>query len=398
MRLDNPKVYYCSSIGLDYFFFLGRTLGNAGFKATPIYLVSEKVYRKRARYRIYHPMKIWLRIQMYLIYPLFLWMNALFSIRPRTYIVTSNTFFAPLIPKLTFTNHKVVHLLYDLFPDAIQVAGMSSDQSMTSRIGGKIQTRIQRDCDATVYLGQYLKKHAESRWGVPRKSVVIDISTDISGFSSEQPISPPDRVVVHYGGQLGYLHDSLSIIEIIKSVKSGDLKDKIDFNFYVSGAQALFIEEELKGIDVKIIPAVSSDVWRNDIRSFHIGLVTLTPGGATVCLPSKTYGMMAGGLAILGICPEWSDLAGLVRKCHGGWIINNSPFIEMNLRAEDYLEKVNQLRPVDEIVKDANQIFSKILRNRTELLDKKMQAFNGVRDDYDIDSLANKWRELINSL
>ena len=80
----------------------------------------------------------------------------------------------------------------------------------------------------------------------------------------------------------------------------------------------------MSGTDVKIRTAIDSEIWRKDIRNFHVGLVSLSPGGASVCLPSKTYSMMAGGLSIIGICPEWSDLANLIKEMDAGWVVNNS--------------------------------------------------------------------------
>jgi len=401
--MDNKKlkVYTASSVGIDYFFFLNKTIGQAGYVVEPLFFISEVKYRKFAK--AVGIKKIWLRLQMYFCYPLYLLYKGLTSQRGSIFVITSNTFYAPYLMKLVvqFKNGKVIHLLYDLFPDAIEIAGSIGIDSFKSKIIGSITKLNQRKCDATVYLGEFLKVHAENRWGEAVKSSIIDISTDLSlypeNYNSTQ--SYPKKLIIHYGGQLGNLHDVTSIIKSITYIYDSDISDKVEFNFYVSGAQAKFLERSLKDYPVKIISAIPSSQWREDIRNFHIGLVSLSPGGASVCLPSKTYAMMAAGMAIIAICPEWSDLASLIKKLDSGWIINNSLYRnrrEINRGA--YLSNLKEKRVTIEIAIDFYDQIKFILNNMDILSDKRNNAFYGVRNNYNINALSEKWKDLIQNV
>ena len=42
-----------------------------------------------------------------------------------------------------------------------------------------------KKCSGTVFLGDYLRSHAESRWGKCKQSEVIDISTDLTLFNEK---------------------------------------------------------------------------------------------------------------------------------------------------------------------------------------------------------------------
>lgn len=395
-------IYICSNVGIDYFFFLGRTISASGYTVKPIYLVSELSYRKLAKTN--GVKKIWLRIKMYLLYPMLLVYKVLVAKRGSVFVVTSNNFFAPYLVHLflKLKSGKVIHLLYDLYPDAIEMAGIIKPNSKSSSLIGNIMRKTLAKCDAAVYLGQFLRKHAESRWAKAPISETIDISTDLDLYTSifNEEIKT-EKIILHYGGQLGHLHDAVSLIESIKYVCSSDIAHLVEFNFYVSGAQAQFLEDSLKDFPIKIISAVPSSKWREDIQNFHIGMVSLSPGGASVCLPSKTYGMMAGGMAILAVCPEWSDLANLVKSLDAGWIINNSEFqneSELQGQELDYLNKLKTTKSAFSVAEDFYRNLKFIINNKSILNHKRKNAYNGVRKEHNIAKLGAKWDQLIQKL
>lgn len=338
---------------------------------------------------------------MYIFYPIYLILKGLKAPRESIFIVSSNTFFAPALLHLVlrFKAIKVVHMLYDLFPDAIEIAGAIQPRSYISRLIGKITTANLKRCEATVFLGEFLKYHAETRWGNVKKSSVIDISTDLSCYEDQINLSKTDKVIVHYGGQLGHLHDAQSIIESVKYVLASDIKNDIEFNFYVSGAQATFLERSLSGCPVKIISAIPSFQWRKDIQNFHVGLVSLSPGGASVCLPSKTYGMMAGGMSILAIAPLWSDLSTLITTLDAGWVINNSGFTTTkDLITGDYSANTKTERQKNLVAQDFYACLKNIIHDREKLEEKREHAFRGVRSVHNLNVLSGKWKKILSDL
>lgn len=396
------EVYICSNVGIDYFFFLGRTIRTAGYHVEPIFLVSEASYRKLAKTNGIK--KIWLRVKMYLLYPVLLAYKALTSKKNSVFVVTSNNFFAPYLVHLFLRvrSGKVIHLLYDLYPDAIEMASIIKPNSRISNAIGKIMKKNLTKCDASVYLGEFLRRHAEGRWAKAPIGETIDISTDLDLYtgSFNQEISG-QKLIAHYGGQLGHLHDAVSLIESIKYVCNSDIADLVEFNFYVSGAQAQFLTDSLKGMPVKVISAVASSQWREDIKNFHIGMVSLSPGGASVCLPSKTYGMMAGGMAILAVGPAWSDLATLVKDLDAGWVINNSTFeteSELKSGTPGYIDRLMMTKDVNKVAEDFYQTLKAILADKEMLNKKRTNAFNGVRTKHNIEILSKKWDQVIEKL
>lgn len=380
-------VYTASSVGVDYFIFLSKTIERAGYNVKPLFLISEKDYRSLSRSHNFD--KLVLRCKMYLLYPFYLIKNGFCAQKGSIFIVSSNTFFAPFLMRILFSRRKlkVVHLLYDLFPDALEVSGKLNTDSVVSRTIGRLINYTLENCDYTVFLGEVLRKHTESRWGKAKNSEVIDISTDLNLYSSDfLSLTDTSTIIVHYGGQLGHLHDADTLISCIKFVLNSDIKDQVKFNFYVSGSQATYLEQSLEGERVEILSTIPSSQWREDIRQFHIGLVSLSPGGAYVCLPSKTYGMMGGGMAILAICPEWSDLAKLVLSTKSGKVINNSK----DLGPKDF--KASSHRELQLIANDFYVSLKQFVLERDYLEEKRANAFRRVRENYSIEELSYKWK------
>ena len=397
MEREKVVVYTASSVGLDYFFFLSRTIENAGYRVKPLYIITELEYRSLSRSNRFN--KVVLRLKMYLLYPFYLILHGLLAKKGSVFVVTSNTFFAPFLVRFVFFRKsiKVVHVLYDLFPDALEVAGKLHSNSILYRLFGRVTSYTLANCDYTIYLGDFLKKHTEDRWGKARCSGVIDISTDLTLYSDKfLSLKNTSKVIVHYGGQLGHLHDADTMISCIKFVLNSDIKENVKFNFYVSGSQASYLEQSLKGLGVEILSTIASSQWRNDIREFHVGLVSLSPGGASVCLPSKTYGMMTGGMAILAICPEWSDLADLVLKANGGKVVNNSMHLESK-HIDSPIRSVSH-REIDLIVHDFYTSLKDFVCDRDKLESMRFNAFIGVRNNYTIEHLSLQWKMVLDKV
>ncbi|MDA7612476.1 hypothetical protein N8626_01905 [bacterium] len=390
------KIYLCSSIRIDYLSHVRSCVELLGCEIEEVYFVSETDYRKAAG--LSGIKRIWLRIQLYIFYPLRLVWSILKARKGSIFIVTSNTFYTPfLTASLNWVRGvSVVHLLYDLFPDAMIVAGKAKRRSLVTRIAGLIQQQTQRSCQGTVYLGAVLRLHCENLYGKPRRSEIIDVSADASLFSSEVK-SATNPVVFHYGGQIGHMHDADTVIKAINDCWTDPTMAKsAKFSFFVSGAQTAFVRDSFAGSEVKVLPAVPSDQWRNQIRGFHVGLVTLKPGGAIVCLPSKAYSMMAGGLAIIAICPRWSDLAAMIEESDAGWVVSNSPYETMpTFDDPEYFSKIEEKLDAADVAKRFHQQVREILANTKELDRKRRNASEAMRNRYGKEELGKKWTNFL---
>jgi hypothetical protein len=391
-------VFTCSSVNTDYIRFLNKCLEVSGFKPQTIAVVSEHNYRVASKAGGWK--KLQLRLEMYVVYPLWLIATSVFASRSAIFLVTSNTFYAPLIVATIgkVRQYRTIHLLYDLYPDALEISQSIHENGRYARLVGRLTIATQKWCSSCIYLGDFLKQHAMIRWAGAKANEVIDIGTDESMFNRHQPKLHAGQITFHYGGQLGHMHDAGGLVAGIR--RSLDIirarGTTIKFQFYVSGAQATYVREALSSREVEVKNAISSEDWREAIRSYQVGLVSLSPGGASVCLPSKTYSMMAGGLAILAICPRWSDLAKLVLENDAGWVVNNSPFEkESELRGLDYLSRLKARRADADIANDFADVIAQICVEPALLEQKRKNAWLASRAKYGVASVSQRWARII---
>ena len=391
---DTPKrrIFACSSVSLDYFLFLVDSLRGAAVEVNPVAAVTESRYREAARSTVLR--RILLRLEMYVLYPLKLLVATLKACHGDVFVVTSNTFFAPaLVAALVWRRGiRVVHLLYDLVPDAIEVAGRMRSDGLRSKILGRIARANQSWTNGTVYLGPFLQKYAERRWGKSRQPAVIPIATDIRLYETPLPAPACRPLRVHYGGQLGLMHEADSLAATIQGLAAqGSLGTNIVFDARISGSRAASFEAAVRGLQgVSIGPTLPSDAWRSHAAGFHVGIVTLSPGGATVCLPSKSYAMMAAGLAILAICPRWSDLARLVEDTGAGWVIDNAacptPWEE-----SDIVAACRMSLPSDEVARSCRDALQAIASDHDRVVTCRRNAWKAIRETFSPETIREMW-------
>lgn len=343
-----------------------------------------------------------MRMAMYLSYPIYLLAAVLAAPKDSIFIVSSNTFYAALLVSLVgkLKGIRTINLVYDLFPDALEVSGKLKPSGLGANLLGFFSRWAQQSSSTSVFLGEFLRSHAERRWGPAEPcSAAIHIGADSSLFRIPSFEVRDGPLVLHYGGQLGYMHDPDSLIASVARIKEVGALKEIRVSFLVSGAYALKVHKTLIPLGIEVEGAIPSDEWRKRIADFHIGLVSLSPGGATVCLPSKTYAMMAGGLAIIAICPAWSDLARLIIDHDAGWVVNNSPYESMSeLDGENYLERVRATRPLTEVTNDFLSAVSHAASDRKTLQEKRRNAHAAVGRCYSRRRLAQAWSELLEEL
>lgn len=387
-----PNIILFSSVQMEYVLKLDKL---SPYPVKHVYSLSEQDYRRLAAGGLLD--KIWLRTQMYVLYPFKLFFVSFFVSRDDILLVTSNPFFSPLAAWLGSRRTKplLVHWRCDLYPDALVVAGTIKAGGFVEYFIGLVQRSMNKTCDRLVSVGDYLRVHGEHRWGRAQETFYIDnVPSDEAAFSSELSQGTAG-LGFHYGGQLGYMHEPDSLLEFVKAAKH--LSDgTMRFDFRVSGAYRKRFEGGLSAIGLSLSGPIANAEWKILIRDFHVGLVSLSPGGATVSLPSKIYSMMAGGLAIVAVCPAWSDLAKIIQENKCGWVINNSPFTERSeLEVGDYSKNVEAKRDLAAIRSDAEKLVRE-LQQSPEILDScRRRAVETARTKFGVGELRRLWRDAL---
>jgi glycosyltransferase involved in cell wall biosynthesis len=374
------KVIFWSSV--DAAMFMRATVDSisaSGVQAEHRFVISANAYRKA----VTPWQRIILRLRMYIEYPIRLAWDCAVDREPRICIVTTNTFFAPWIALLFSQRHQlVIHLVWDLFPDAI-IEGNNRNYGWINKGIAKVVQKIFIGAAANVFLGQRLLEHAKSKFSELPRAHIIPVGANARVFSNFPPplVGLDTTVEILYCGNLGSMHDMNTVIGALHSQMDRG-EDQLGFRlrFHASGAgYALFKKqvEEIGGVVARntyLGNPLDDMEWTRCMKQAHVALITMKAGSEKVVMPSKTYSALAAGQAILGICPQDSDLARLIIEENCGWVVTPGSIIELC------------------------NAFSEIASDRNLLNGKRKEAYRAGQFKFSDSSIGQQWVKLIEHL
>lgn len=376
---------------------LVRELESLGFDAEQRFQISEASYRSAKS-----PLaRLWLRVRQYLVYPVQLVTTLLFERRSGrradVCVISTNTFYAPLLA--TWLHPNVVHLVYDLFPEAMIHSGKWAANSLKARGVRWITHLALRKARQNVFLGQRLKDYAESQYGTLPNATVIEVGADRELFKdSANPekikrlnVMSPDKTAIGilYCGNFGNLHDSATLFDFWKksaerlrndNTGSRQTRTLFQWRFHCSGpkrTELIKVRDDLPdGLkrSIQIGGSLGLEEWISAMESAEIALVTMAPGSETVVMPSKTYSAMMAGQAILAIAPEASDLVDRIKAYDCGWWVE----------------------PGD--VSALEELLERIYSDPEGLLDNRIHSCRYAHERFGQDALARQWQQLFEKI
>ena len=318
---------------------------------------------------------------MYVEYPIRLAWACLVDRQPRILVVTTNTFYAPLVAAFFSRRHQpVIHLVWDLFPDALLVGSERRTLGwLTPIIEFTVKQTLSR-VSANVFLGERLLEHARSRFRDVPNAHVIPAGANARMFATCPPaaVAPDDPVDILYCGNLGAMHDTETLVRALAfALRHRGTLSGITLTFHASGSQYPALREQLHEVELAIPGSLrfeaplDDSAWARRMTRAHVALVTMKPGSENVVMPSKTYSALAAGQAVIAICPYDSDLARLIRHEGCGWVVSPGA-------ANELLE-----------------VFRQVSCNRGQLMTKRANAYRAGQSTYSDAAVARKWVELI---
>ena len=354
---------------------LMQKLQEHGVDARQKYNISEHTYRSSRN----SMERILLRIRQYICYPIQITVSLLFASlsgrKSHPVVVSTNTFFAPLLA--TLFNRRVVHLVYDLFPEAMIHSGKWKEGQLKVKIFRWLVGLSLKRSATNVFLGKRLKLYVESIHGRLPNSEIIAVGADESAFTENFiKIQCKRPIKILYCGNFGHMHDSQTIFDFWESGVDQTLK----FIFHCSGPKqkelVSFQEKHKESLGNRLIIGcgLSQDQWVEVMDSADIALVTMSNGAEEVVMPSKTYSAMMAGQAILAIAPEESDLVDLIKSTNCGWWV----------------------APGD--VEGLKKCFAEINSNFELVNQKGHNALTVARRYYGQQILAKKWADLLKAI
>jgi glycosyltransferase involved in cell wall biosynthesis len=120
------------------------------------------------------------------------------------------------------------------------------------------------------------------------------------------------KFVVMYSGNMGVPHLLTPMLDVAEQFRS---EDSVVFYFVGGGVQKTPIEAEAarRGLmHVRVLPYQPKAELSQSLSAADVQLVSVKPGVIACLMPSKVYGILAAGCAVLAIAPRTSELGEMV--------------------------------------------------------------------------------------
>jgi glycosyltransferase involved in cell wall biosynthesis len=279
-----------------------------------------------------------------------------------------------------------IYLIHDVFPDSAVNLGVLRKDGLIVRVWNSLNFLVFKYAAAIIVIGrcmrdvvlQKLKKYGlNSQDKVHKIHVWSDDRLIRSASGKPNPVVSrwhlDGKFVVGYFGNMGRLHDMETIMAAAKA-----LNDNRDIVF-------LFVGEGHKKQSIMVYAnehnlsncQFHSYVDREELgylmHSADIGIVSLAQGQEGLSVPSKTFGLMAAGVPVVGVLPGVSEIAMIVQEEQCGVVVEPG-------QGEKLAEYIKQIRGDRERLQRMGENGSRAIDIKYSFRDASKQYFNLITE------------------
>lgn len=211
-------------------------------------------------------------------------------------------------------------LIMDLYPDLAVRDGMLATESLFTRLLTRMSRFALTNADAVLVIGRCMREHLVDA-GLPAERVHL-----LTNWSDEGAIGPvadnpmrrelglEDRFVVLYSGNLGMSHAFDDVLEVADRLRN---IDDLRFVFIGHGARRDAVEREAlkRGLpNVMFLPFQPVSKLGQSLSLGDAHLITLRTGFEGLVVPSKAYGCLAAGRAIVYQGDPGGEIARMIEE------------------------------------------------------------------------------------
>ena len=253
---------------------------------------------------------------------------------------------------------KFVYNIQDFNPEQVEVVGFSKSPMLIKL--AKMFDKFSCKCsDCVIIVGRDMQKNLEQRF----KGKKVPNNVVINNWINEEEIYPlasehervqqfkeqyglQDKFVIMYSGNIGLYYDLENIIKVIAEFKE---REDVVFAFVGDGTVKKQIEEYSTAnrlTNVIFIPYQRKEDLIYSLNAADVHLVTNQKGIKGVSVPSKIYGVMATGKAILGVLEKGSEAELLISNSQCGITVEPQDYDEIKKAIDSLLQQKQQMAQI----------------------------------------------------
>jgi glycosyltransferase involved in cell wall biosynthesis len=213
-----------------------------------------------------------------------------------------------------------LYLVHDLYPDIAVAMGKVSADGWLTRSFARVQRGWLRGAGSVVVLGRCMKEHMMRRYGLADGHVRVipswsSIPRENSSAHNEfrQQLQHAGTVVLYAGN----LSEYVRIDRFLAAARLLKNRPDILFVFIGDGAMKQSLAREIteqKLGNVRLLPRVPREQMGEVMKACDVALVSLDQRMLGLGVPSKLYGILAAGRAVLAVMPARSEVARVLEE------------------------------------------------------------------------------------
>jgi len=266
----------------------------------------------------------------YFTFFLFSWFTILFCTGKQDIIVTLTD--PPVISLIGYIMSKIkkslfVYVIQDIFPDIFLVLGRLNNKFIIWMLD-KLNRFLLKRADRIVAIGDTMCGELIKKGTPVHKLVVIENWVDTGLIFPESKVNEFsrkydlwDKFIVMYSGNIGANQKLEVLIEAAGILKNNG---KIVFAIVGEGINRENLVKkasELELPNVRFIPYQNRENLRYSLSSADVSVICQRKGLSGYVVPSKIYGILASGRAVLAAIEDESEVANIVRERNCGLVV-----------------------------------------------------------------------------
>ena len=260
-------------------------------------------------------------------------------------LVVTNPPFAPLIVwgcsqlrRVWGSSYTYLILLHDLSPDGLIALQKLSPRAWWVKIWMALNRAALSRAQRVITLGRDMSRHCHETYRVPHELMTTVTNWSPVEWSKDQYREPqetelfqklPDRarqddvMLVQYSGNMGLWHN------IDDLVRTAALVHDAPIHFVMIGegrrkAAAQALAAQLNLSNITWLPFQPLDALTDSLQCAHVSLVSQRSEVLGVMVPSKLYGILASGRAVIAQAPITSEVALTLTEHNCGLVLESS--------------------------------------------------------------------------
>ena len=237
-------------------------------------------------------------------------------------LVSASPSFPALLPAIVNSRSRRIPWvlwLHDILPDGAAATGIV-ESGFVLGAARRLERAAYRNADRIVVLSESFTGNLVSK-GVPEGKIrlVYDPATRVPDGAVKPREHGSSALRLLSMGNIGY---SQGLAALVRAFEESDALD-VKFVITGNGVAAEEVRSEIRTERVEMPGVVDDARLEEELRAADVAFVSQHYEGAEFNIPSKLMNFMAYGLPVLAAVNPASEVARIVERSGGGWVVNS---------------------------------------------------------------------------